>query len=149
MFTKDFSQAPKAAQGNYMFFGGTSYTGLRSLLQLIFVWRRVVRRMKASPGYLDHFIWFRFPFTFGNFSIWDSKENMMAFARSPEHSGAIRWLVKPATARGAFIRFLRVEPAGHSIGEWRAEADGDDWRIPRMPFSTGVFKPDPQNTQGT
>jgi hypothetical protein len=136
MFTRDFSSAPRAARGRHVFFGGTRYTGVWALVRLALVWRRVARRMRASPGYLDHYVWFRFPATFGNFSVWDSREHMLAFARSPEHRAAIAWLVRPGTARGAFIRFLAAEPAGHTIGEWRAEPDGDRWRTPALPFST-------------
>ena len=111
MFTTDFSKAPSPAQGSNLFFGGTKYTGIRSLIKLLFVWRRVARKMKSSQGYMGHFIWYRFPFTFGNFSLWDSNENMMAFAQSQEHRAAITWLVKPGTARGAFIRFFQADPA--------------------------------------
>ena len=142
MFTGDFSKAPRAARGSYLFFGGTKYSGFGAIIQLIFVWTRVIRRMKASPGYLGHFIWYGFPFTFGNFSLWDSKQNMMAFARSPEHRAAIRWLVQPRIGRGAFIRFFQGEPAGHTLGQWRAEYDpNEDWRNPRFPFSSGTFDP--------
>jgi hypothetical protein len=46
------------------------------------------------------------------------------------------WLSRPGVARGAFIRFLRADDAGHSLGEWRAEQDGDAWRHPQFPFSS-------------
>ena len=36
MVTADFSKAPLHAQGTYMFFGGTQYSGV-SLFRLIFV----------------------------------------------------------------------------------------------------------------
>ena len=141
MFTDDFSKAPKFAQGTHMFYGGSNYTGLRALIQLYFTWRRVVRRMKASPGYMGHFVWYKFPLGIGNFSIWDSYDNMMRFAQSSEHRKAVAWLVKPGTANGAFIRFCEIGAEGHSIGGWRAEADGEAWRIPRMPFSSGLRPP--------
>jgi heme-degrading monooxygenase HmoA len=140
MFTTDFSKAPQAAQGSYLFFGGSQYTGIRSLLRLMVRWPRVVRAMQAASGYRGHYVWYRFPFTFGNFSLWDSKESMLAFARGAEHRAAIHWLVKPGTAHAAFIRFFTAEPAGHSIGAWRAEDDPqEEWRIPRLPFSSAVF----------
>ena len=74
MITKDFSKAPMYAQGTHVFFGGTSYTGIPALIRLGFVWRRVARGMRASPGYRGHFIWYKFPFTFGNFSLWDTRQ---------------------------------------------------------------------------
>ena len=136
MYTKDFSKAPGAAQGTHLFFGGTQYTGVRALIQLAFVWMRLSRRMRAAPGYRGHFLWYRFPFTFGNMSFWDSRKEMMAFAQSAEHRNAIRWLVKPGTAHASFIRFLVAQPEGHTIGQWRAEDDADAWRTPVFPFSS-------------
>ena len=138
MITKDFSKAPMYAQGTHVFFGGTSYTGIPALIRLGFVWRRVARGMRASPGYRGRFIWYKFPFTFGNFSLWDTRADMMGFAQSAEHVDAVRWLVSPGVARAAFVRLLRADPAGHSIGEWRAEDDGDAWRNAAFPFSSRI-----------
>jgi len=135
MITNDFSKAPKVAQGTHMFFGATSYR-VRSLFRLAFVWWKVSRRMRSMPGYMGHYIWFRTPATFGNVSVWDSRDHMMAFARSKEHRDAIAWLTTPGVARGAFIRFLRADAAGHSLGDWRAEADGEAWRHPQFPLSS-------------
>ena len=136
MFTSDFSRAPRFAQGTHMFFGGTRYTGIPSMVRLAFVWWRVSRRMRAMPGYMGHFLWYRFPFTFGNVSLWDSREHMMAFAQSHEHRAAVAWLVRPGVAHGAFVRFLRTDGSGHSLGDWRAEDDGEAWRVPVYPFSS-------------
>jgi heme-degrading monooxygenase HmoA len=137
MITKDFSRMPKFAQGKHMFFGATHYRIL-SLPRLAFVWWRVARRMRSMPGYLGHFIWFRPPGTFGNASMWDTRDHMMAFAQTKEHRDAVTWMAKPGVARGAFIRFLRADDSGHSLGEWRAEADGEEWRTPQFPFSSHV-----------
>jgi hypothetical protein len=81
MITKDFSSAPKVATGSHMFFGGTKYR-LRSLPKLAFVWRKVARRMRSMPGYQGHVLWFRAPATFGNVSMWDSRDHMLAFAHT-------------------------------------------------------------------
>jgi heme-degrading monooxygenase HmoA len=134
MFTKDFSKAPRFGQGTHMFFGGTKYAGILAMIQLAFAWPRVARAMRRSAGYRGHFLWYRFPFTFGNISLWDTREHMMAFARSQQHLDAIAWLVKPGTATGAFVRLLKAYPEGHSIGVWRAEDDGEAWRQPQLPF---------------
>ena len=135
MFTTDFSKTPRLAQGTHMFFGGTHYH-VTSLVRLAFVWWKVSRRMRSMPGYMGHFLWFRLPSTFGNVSLWDSREHMMAFAQSIEHRKAISWLVKPGVAHGAFVRFLRADTSGHALGDWRAEADGEAWRDPQYPFSS-------------
>ena len=77
--------------------------------------------MKQADGYLDHYVWYRFPFKMGTVSMWDSYEHMMLFAQNQEHKDAVEWLLKPGTAKGAFIRFFDARPEGHSIGAWRAE----------------------------
>jgi heme-degrading monooxygenase HmoA len=137
MYTRDFSHAPTAARGEALFFGGTEYTGLRALLGLVRVWRPVVRRMRSAPGYRGHFVWYRFPFTFGTASFWASREDLMAFGRTAEHRAAVAWVLRPGNARGAFIRFHAAEPAGHTVGAWRAEPDPDEsCRTPHYPFST-------------
>ena len=135
MLSKDFSHAPAYAQGTHVFFGGTAYSGIPSLVRLGCKWPRIARRMKASPGYRGHFIWYRFPFTIGNFSLWDTRADMMAFAQSAEHVAAVRWMVKPGVADAAFIRLLRADETGHTIGAWRSEGDDDAWRDAAFPFS--------------
>jgi heme-degrading monooxygenase HmoA len=123
MRTTDFSKAPPVARGTAIFFGGTRYSGLRSILRLILVWRRVSRTMKKARGYRGHYVWYRFPFSFGTISVWDSHEDLLEFARTREHREAVTWLYQPGTARGSFIRYYDARPEGHSIGEWRAEGD--------------------------
>jgi heme-degrading monooxygenase HmoA len=128
VFTEDFSSAPRPARGEALFFGGTSYTGPRALLGLVRVWLPVARRMRSAPGYLGHCVWYRFPFTFGTVSFWASRDDLTAFGRGAEHRRAVAWLLQPGNARGAFIRFHAAEPAGHTIGAWRAERDPDEAR---------------------
>ena len=138
MFTRDFSSAPGFAQCRCAFFGGTRYGGLLAMARLAVVWPAVARRMRSAPGYLGHFVWYRFPFTLGTLSLWDSREHMLAFARTAEHRAAVAWLLRPGVARGAFIRFLAAEPAGHTIGGWRADRDGQAWRTADLPFSAAA-----------
>ena len=121
MRTTDFSKAPERAQGNAIFFGGTRYSGFRSIIKLIFVWRRVSKAMKKAPGYRAHYVWFRFPFTFGTISVWDSHEALQEFARTETHNDAVAWQYRPGTAKGSFIRYYDARPEGHTIGEWSVE----------------------------
>ncbi len=93
-------------------------------------------RIEGYPPCQGHFIWYRFPFTIGNFSLWDTRAEMMRFAGGDEHVAAVKWMVKPGVARAAFVRLLHADDAGHTIGEWRAEEDGDAWRNVVLPFST-------------
>ncbi len=137
MHTRDFSKAPKPSQAEYAFFGGTRYKGVLALVQLGFVWFRLSRAMRRAPGYMGHYIWYRFPFTFGNFSLWDSWQSMMRFARSKEHRRAMAFVARPRIGKAAFVRFLRFAPDGHTLGTWRVEPDAADWRDFKLPFSSG------------
>jgi len=136
--TRDFSKAPKPAQAEFAFFGGTRYKGVLALVQLAFVWLRVSRAMRRSPGYMGHYIWFRFPFTFGNFSLWDSWPNMLRFARSREHRRAMAFAARPRIGKAGFVRFLRFAPDGHTLGTWRVESDAGEWRDFKLPFASGA-----------
>ena len=46
------------------FVGGTNFSGLPALVKLYRRWVPLLRRMKRSPGYRGHRVWYRFPFTF-------------------------------------------------------------------------------------
>jgi hypothetical protein len=136
MHTEDFSRAPLAAGGEALFFGGTSYTGPRALVGLLAVWLPLRRRMRAAPGYRGHLVWYRFPTTFGTVSFWADRAALLRFARTAEHRRAVAWLARPGNADGAFIRLFGAEPAGHTLGRWRAEPDPDEaWRRSRFPLS--------------
>ena len=137
MHTRDFSRAPKSSQAEYAFFGGTRYKGVFALVQLGYVWLRLSRAMRRAPGYMGHYIWYRFPFTFGNFSLWDTWQSMMRFARSKEHRRAMAFVARPRIGKAAFVRFLRFAPDGHTLGTWRGEPDAEDWRDFKLPFSSG------------
>ena len=138
MQTRDFSKAPKPAQAEYAFFGGTRYKSVLALIRLGFVWLRLSRAMRRAPGYMGHYIWYRFPFTFGNFSLWATWQDMMRFARSRDHRRVMAWVAKPGVGKAAFVRFLRFAPDGHTLGTWRVEPDAEDWRNFQLPFSSGA-----------
>jgi hypothetical protein len=67
---------------------------------------------------------------------------MLDFARGQEHMSAVRWLARPGTAEAAFIRFFAAQPAGHTLGQWRAEDDGQRWPDPKTPFSSAAARTD-------
>jgi hypothetical protein len=123
MRTTDFSHAPRVGQATAMFVGGTSFDGLPGLLGVIRRWRGLVRRMKQSPGYCGHYVWYRFPFTLGTIAFFADRDALLRFARTPEHAEIMRWVMEPGHARGGFIRLWKVLPSGYSSGVWRAEAN--------------------------
>ena len=123
MHTREFSRAPGVAQGSYVFFGGTRYRA-RGAIGLALRWPSFVRELRRAPGYRGHVLWYRFPFTFGSISSWDRRDDLLAFARTAMHRGAASWMVRPDIADAAFIRFLRADAGGHTLGAWRAEGAG-------------------------
>jgi phenylacetate-CoA ligase len=127
-YTRDFSKAPAAARAGAIFYGGTQYSGVRSMIGLFRHWRRVRKTMMRSDGYLGHHIWYRFPFTFGTVSFFESQRQLMEFPRAGQHQRAEHWMYLPGVAEGAFFRLLTPGPAGYTHGIWSADgsADPDD-----------------------
>jgi hypothetical protein len=121
--TEDFSFAPPIGQATAMFVGATQFRGPRSLLALVWRWRKLVPRMKSAPGYCGHRVWTRFPFTLGTIAFFSDRDALLTFARSPEHHEIMRWVMQPGNAQGGFIRIWEVQPSGYSSGIWRAEGN--------------------------
>ena len=51
-------------------------------------------------------------------------DDLLAYARTPEHREIMKWLVgsgKDSPARGGFIRILTADEWGYTNGEFRAE----------------------------
>ncbi len=121
MRTTDFSRAPAIGQGEAIFAGGTNFGSLAAMLRLPRLWFPLVRRMKRSPGYRGHHIWYRFPFTLGTIAFFADRDALLTFARSPEHARIMQWVMEQGNARGGFIRLYDAQPGGYSSGMWRAE----------------------------
>ena len=121
MRTTDFSRAPLMGQAGAQFVGGTNFTGLRAFVGLARRWFPLVRRMKRSPGYRGHKIWYTFPFTIGTIAFFATRDDLLVFARTREHAEIMRWVMRPGNAHGGFIRLYEVLPSGYSSGVWRAE----------------------------
>ena len=120
-YTRDFSKAPANARAEAIFYGGTRYAGVRPMLGLMRHWRRVRNAMQASEGYLGHHIWFRFPFTFGMMTFFETQQQMMAFSQNIRHEQAANWMYIPGVAEGAFFRILSPTRNGYTHGVWSAE----------------------------
>lgn len=121
MRTTDFSQAPSIGQANAMFVGATNFTGPRAMIRLYTLWRPLVRRLKRTPGYRGHRVWYRFPYTLGTMAFFADRPAMLRFARSPEHATIMRWVMESGNAHGGFIRLHDAQPSGYASGDWRAE----------------------------
>lgn len=121
MRTTDFSCAPAIGQATAQFVGATHFTGPVQMYQLYRRWRFLVQRLKHSPGYCGHRVWYQFPCTLGTIAFFADREALLRFARSAEHASIMRWVMLPGHARGGFIRLYDVQPQGYSSGVWRAE----------------------------
>lgn len=123
MRTTDFSRAPRQGQAGAMFVGATRYNGPRAWWTLSRSWRPFVRRMKAMPGYCWHTVYWERPFTLGTIAFFETRDDMLTIARSPEHRRLMRWVADGTDdhATGGFIRLYAADEHGYSNGVWRAE----------------------------
>src|SRR5436190_12593958 len=121
MRTTDFSSAPQIGQATAEFVGATRFAGPLAMVRLYQRWLPLLRRLKRSPGYRGHRVWYRFPFTLGTIAFFADRDALLAFARIPEHAELMRWVMEPGNARGGFIRIYEALPHGYSSGIWRAE----------------------------
>ena len=105
-----------------MFTGATRYNGLREWITLSRVWVRLVRRMKAMPGYCWHKVYWEAPFTLGTLAYFETREDMLRLARSPEHRELMRWVTRGTDhATAGYIRLFTADEDGYTNGIWRAE----------------------------
>jgi hypothetical protein len=121
MRTTDFSRAPLIGQATAEFVGATKFRGPVSMIKLARRWYPMLAKLKQSPGYRGHRVWYRFPFTLGTIAFFADKDALLSFARSPEHHAIMRWVMEPGNARGGFIRLYEALSFGYSSGCWRAE----------------------------
>ena len=85
MRTTDFSRAPLIGQATAEFVGATKFRGPISMIKLARRWYPMLAKLKRSPGYRGHHVWYRFPFTLGTIAFFADTDALLSFARSPEH----------------------------------------------------------------
>lgn len=123
MRTKDFSRAPRRAQAGALFIGSTRYNGLRQWITLYRTWRPFVKRMTATDGYCWHKVYWEPPYTLGTIACFETKDDLLRIARTPEHRKLMQWVANGSTdqATAGFIRLFDADPDGYTSGIWRAE----------------------------
>ena len=136
MKTNDLSKFPRYGQANAVFIGASEYTGLRALLALWPNWLRLRRRLKAAPGFCGHYVYYKFPLTFGQVVLFENMDQMLRFARNKSHRELMSWVTehdgeKGRNANAGFIRMYEALPDGsYANGAWSAEgAAGYDERF--------------------
>lgn len=124
MRSNDFSQAPPQARAEAVFLGANRYRNPLVMVGQLRRWPRLAKALRRAPGYLWHRSYYEFPDRIGLFVAFASRDDLMRFARTPEHVEIMEWLVgegETSPARGGFIRILSAEEWGYTNGEFRAE----------------------------
>lgn len=136
MKTDDLSKFPRYGQANAVFIGASEYTGVRALLAHWPKWLRLRRRLKAAPGFCGHYVYYKFPFTFGQVVLFENMDQMLRFARNKVHRDLMSWITEHdgdegRNAKAGFIRLYEAQPGGtYANGAWSAEgAAGYDERF--------------------
>lgn len=89
-----------------MFLGATRYRHPLAWAVTNRHWWQMVRKMRRMPGSVWHGVYWQWPFTLGTLATYRSRDDMMRFARMPEHVHLMRWIVRDT--RNATAGFIRV-----------------------------------------
>jgi hypothetical protein len=130
--TNDLSKVPIYGRANAVFVGATRYSGLRALLAHLPKWIRLRRRLKRAPGFCGHYVYYKFPFTFGQVVLFEEMDQMLRFARNKLHRELMAWVTDgDRNANAGFIRLYDARPGGsYANGHWSNEgAAGYDERF--------------------
>ena len=132
MKTNDLSKVPTYGRANAVFVGATQYSGLRALLAQLPKWIRLRRRLKRAPGFCGYYVYYKFPFTFGQVVLFEEMDQMLRFARNKLHRELMAWVTDgDRNASAGFIRLYDARPGGsYANGLWSNEgAAGYDERF--------------------
>lgn len=115
-----------------MFIGATRYRGLRSWLVLSREWFPMVAKMRRMHGYLWHAVYWEAPFTLGTLAFFETRDDLLVFARLPEHRRLMQWITRGTrNGTGGYIRLhVAPEPGGATglddrVGAHRPVGDHD------------------------
>ena len=93
------------ADASAMFVGATRFRGPISIGIQTRTWFPMVRRMRQLPGYRWLGVYWTPPFTLGTIAFFRSMDDMLVFARIPEHRHLMRWIVQDTKyGTGGWIR---------------------------------------------
>ena len=98
---------PGLEDAGALFVGATRYRGPGSLLTLSRTWYPMIAKMKRMPGYRWHTVYWEFPFTLGTVAYFRSRDDLLAFARMPEHRRIMQWITDGTrNGTGGYIRLF-------------------------------------------
>lgn len=88
-----------------LFLGATRYRHPIAWAVTNRYWWRMVARMRRMPGSVWHGVYWEWPFTLGTIASFRTRDDLMRFARLPEHRHLMQWVVRDTTnATAGFIR---------------------------------------------
>ncbi len=140
MKTTDLSKVPPYGRANAVFVGATQYSGVRALLAHWPKWIRLRRKLKRAPGFCGHYVYYKFPFTFGQVVLFEEMDQMLRFARNKLHRELMSWIVEGEgkNAQAGFVRLYDAREGGsYANGLWSNEgAQGYDERFTALSKET-------------
>ncbi|GIG35297.1 hypothetical protein [Cellulomonas pakistanensis] len=118
---------PGLADARAMFVGATRYTGPLAWLALARTWYPMVAKMQRLRGFRWYAVYWSPPFTLGTLAFFSGRDELLAFARMPEHRDLMRWITDGERwGTGGYIRLHgRVDAAARSAAADPADPDAD------------------------
>jgi hypothetical protein len=107
-----------------MFVGATRYTGPLAWLALARTWYPMVAKMQRLRGFRWYAVYWSAPFTLGTLAFFSGRDELLAFARMPEHRDLMRWITDGERwGTGGYIRLHGRADAGDAdAGDAPADA---------------------------
>ncbi|MGO2112144.1 MAG: hypothetical protein ACTH31_11075, partial [Pseudoclavibacter sp.] len=88
-----------------MFLGATRYRHPIAWAVTGRYWGAMTAKMARMSGSVWHGVYWQFPWTLGTLATYRTRDDMLRFARMPEHRHLMRWIVQDtANANAGFIR---------------------------------------------
>ncbi|WP_223148426.1 hypothetical protein, partial [Actinotalea sp. JY-7885] len=98
-----------------MFVGATRYRGPHSWAVLSREWYPMVAAMRRLRGYVWHGVYWEPPFTLGTLAFFATRDDLLAFARLPQHRRLMRWITRDRRhGTAGYIRIHVADPAGEA-----------------------------------
>lgn len=124
------ARAPRAnpglADARAMFVGATRYTGPLAWLALARTWYPMVAKMQRLRGFRWYAVYWSAPFTLGTLAFFSGRDELLAFARMPEHRDLMRWITDGERwGTGGYIRLHGRTDAGGGGGAGAGDAGVD------------------------
>lgn len=92
-----------------LFLGANRFRHPIAWLHTARYWSAMLAAMYKMPGSVWHSVYWQFPFTLGTVATFRSTDDMMRFARVPEHRYLMQWIARDT--RNATAGFIRIHSA--------------------------------------